>query len=267
MVDRIVPATAAGPVALAAELLGVDDAVPVPAEPFGMWVLEDRFPAGRPRWEAGGATFTDEVERYEVLKLRLLNGTHSLIAYLGLLAGAPTICEAVARAEIRAAGERVMRDEYLPTVDVPSGLDAERYMEQLMSRFSNPALGHRTAQVASDGSLKLPVRITGAVLDRLAAGVVPRLVALTVAAYIRCLGAPDAADAAGGAAMSDPLRNRLESLGGRHLDSRSLVRAVFALDVFAAELAQSGAFVDAVAELHAVLVRHGHGAAIEAALR
>ncbi|MGI9099928.1 MAG: mannitol dehydrogenase family protein [Solirubrobacteraceae bacterium] len=266
MVDRIVPATRPEHRVRAAELLGLDDAAPVVAEPFHMWVLEDRFPGGRPRWEAAGAIFSDEVERYEQLKLRLLNATHSLIAYLGLLAGEPSIARAIARPEIRAAAEHVIHDELRPTLDAPAGVDVPRYVDELFARFANAALDHRACQVASDGSAKLPARITGAVLHHTGRGVVPRALALTVAAYVRCLATPGAYDAARLGATADPQRDRLEELGRRARDSRELVEAVFELGIFAPAVAQATPFVDAIAELHAVLVAHGHGAAIEAAI-
>ena len=110
------------------------------------------------RWEAAGAIFSDDVRRYEQLKLRLLNATHSLIAYLGLLAGARTIAEAVGRPAIRAAAEHALHAELLPTLAAPPDLDVAAYVEQLFGRFANAALEHRACQVASDGSLKLPVR-------------------------------------------------------------------------------------------------------------
>ena len=247
MVDRIVPATTDAHRAQAAQLLGVDDAVPVPAEPFSMWVLEDRFPGGRPRWEAGGVIFSDEVERYEILKVRLLNATHSLIAYLGLLAGARFISDAVAIPQIADAAQRAMRDELLPTLEVPAGLDVDDYMRQLMARFENPATGHRTAQVASGGSLKLPERLGDAVAHHLAAGLVPRLLALAVAAFARCIAVPD---------VRDPARERLEALD----DARSLVAAVFP-----AAIAEAAPFVEAVSELHDALARGGWRAGVEAA--
>lgn len=234
MVDRIVPATADAHRAQAAQLLGVEDAVPVPAEPFSMWVLEDRFAAGRPRWEAGGAIFSDEVERYEVLKVRLLNGTHSLIAYLGLLAGARFVADAVAIPEIRSAAERAMHDELLPTVEVPAGLDPGGYMRQLMARFENPATGHQTAQVASDGWHKLPERLGDAVLHHLDGGRVPRLLALAVAGFVLHVG-----------------RDDVRSLLG---------------ELFPPAVAQAEPFVVAVGELHDALVRGGWRAGIEAAL-
>jgi fructuronate reductase len=267
MVDRMVPATRAEHRDRVAELLGRCDAVPVVAEPFSMWVLEDRFPLGRPRWEAAGAIFSDEVQRYEELKLRLLNATHSLIAYLGLLAGARSIAQAIGQPEIHAAAEHLVDDELLATVQAPSGFDLPRYVDALFVRFANAALDHRTCQVASDGSLKLAARITAPACHHLDRGVVPRGLALTVAAWIRCLATPDAYDATALGAVTDPQRERLQDLGRRAAGSRELVEAVFELGVFAPALAGATSFVDAVAELHDVLVRHDHRAAIEAALR
>jgi fructuronate reductase len=266
MVDRIVPATRPEHRARVAGLLGLRDGAPVVAEPFHMWVLEDRFPGGRPRWEAAGAIFSDEVERYEQLKLRLLNATHSLIAYLGLLAGARSIAEAVARPEIRAAAEHAVHAELRPTFDAPARIDVPRYVDELFARFANAALDHRSCQVASDGSTKLPARMTAAVLHHTARGRVPRALALAVAAWIRCLATPGAYDAAALGAVADPERDRLEALGRCARDSRELVEAVLALGIFARELAEATAFVEAVWELHAVLAAHGHRAAIEAAI-
>lgn len=267
MVDRIVPATSGEHRARAAELLGLDDAAVVVAEPFSMWVLEDRFPAGRPCWESAGAIFSDELERYEQLKLRLLNATHSLIAYLGLLAGARSIAQAIARPEIRAATEQLIHDELRPTLHPPAQVDVARYVEDLFARFANAAIDHRACQVASDGSAKLAVRITAAILHHGARGTVPRALALTVAAYIRCLATPGAYDAAALGAIADPQRERLEDLGRRARDSHELVEGVFELEIFDPALAGSGSFVEAVAELHAILVAHDYRAAIEAAIR
>jgi fructuronate reductase len=267
MIDRIVPATRPEHRARATELLGMHDAAPVVAEPFSMWVLEDRFPGGRPRWESAGAIFSDEVERYEQLKLRLLNATHSSIAYLGLLAGARSIAQAIARREIRLAAEHLIHDELLPTFDAPSEVDVPHYVGELFARFANAALDHRTCQVASDGSQKLAARITAPVLHHVAAGFVPRVLALTVAAWIRCVATPDAYDATALGVVADPQSAPLRRAGRRAVSSRALVGAVFELGIFAPELAQATPFVDAVAELHAVMVRHDAFAAVVAATR
>ncbi len=187
MVDRIVPATTDAYRAAVAAHLGVTDAIPVPAEPFTMWVLEDRFAAGRPAWEHGGAIFTDDVEPYELLKLRLLNGTHSLIAYLGALDGHATIPGATAQPFVADAARRVLFDDYLPSVTVPADVDLDGYVAQLFERWSNTALGHRTQQVGSDGSVKLGQRVPEPALLQLRAGRLPHHLALTVAAYLCCL--------------------------------------------------------------------------------
>jgi fructuronate reductase len=261
MVDRIVPAPRPEHRERVAELLGLRDEAAVAAEPYCAWVLEDRFPGGRPRWEAAGAVYSDEVARYEQLKLRLLNATHSLLAYLGLLAGARTIADAIAMPEIRAAAEHAIEHDLLATLDAPAGVDLPRYVDELMARFANAALEHRTCQVAADGSQKLPIRLGAAVAEHAAAGVVPRGLALVVAAWVRCLATPDVIDSV----VADPRSAELRSLGRRARDSRELVTAVFDLGIFAPGI--SGPFAAAVAELHDVLVRHGPRAAIEAAIQ
>ena len=261
MVDRIVPSSAPIYNDAARQALGVVDEIAVPAEPFTMWVMENRFAAGRPAWEAGGATFTDDVEPYELLKVRLLNGTHSLIAYLGALDGRATIPEAVAQPDIECAARRIMLDDYLPTVRVPAGMNAEQYMAQLFERWSNTALGHRTAQVGSDGSVKLAQRIPIPAMLHLAEGRTPRHLALTLAAYLCCIAPPAGLDPGPhAAAMADPARPRLAGLATR--PSREFVHGVLTDGgLFPKELAFSDEFVRATAEFVDIIVAHGPRAA------
>jgi fructuronate reductase len=264
VVDRIVPATTSDHRRMAAEALGLRDEVPVPTEPFSMWVLQDRFAAGRPAWEAGGAIFTDDVHGYELLKLRLLNGTHSLIAYLGMLSGQRYIAGAVRQPAIEKAARAAM-DEYLPTLDVPGDVDLPRYVEQLFERFGNTAIAHPTTQVGSDGSLKLPVRVTEPALYHLDRGLVPRVLALTVAGYVACLAYPAGYGRTVGT-VSDPAGTHLAELGARHGEPGDLVRAVFEeARIFAPALSERTEFLDAVAELLGTLRRHGVGAAVDEA--
>jgi fructuronate reductase len=261
MVDRIVPATTGELRRLVAERTGVDDAIPVPAEPFTMWAIEDDFAAGRPRWEAGGAIFTDDVPAFEVLKLRLLNGTHSLIAYLGLLAGCRHIPDAVARPFVETAARRVIA-EYLPTFTPPAAIDVDEYVEQLFERFANSALAHRCSQVASDGSVKLPQRITAPVL---AHETVPDHLALTVAAFL-CCTAPLGAAPPGTEDIRDPALPRLRSLAASARGASELVERVFREGrIFSPELAERPAFLARIAELMEILRAHGPRAAAEAA--
>jgi fructuronate reductase len=262
MVDRIVPATTDADRDAVRRHLGVVDAIPVPAEPFSMWVIEDDFAVGRPAWEHGGALFTDDVGPYELLKLRLLNGTHSLIAYLGALAGHGTIPESVATPSIHGAASRVLHEEYLPTVEVPAGIEVEAYVAQLFDRWSNTALGHRTSQVGSDGSVKLAQRVPEPALTHLAAGRMPHHLALTVAAYLCCVAPPSGFGPGPHAeAMTDPARESLAPLAARG----DFVAAALGAGLLGAELATHTEFVKRVAELVEVLAKHGPAAAIQEA--
>lgn len=184
MVDRIVPATTDRDRAEAAGLLGLRDEGLVVAEPFGQWVIEDRFAADRPAWGQAGATLVAEVAPYEMAKLRLLNGTHSLLAYLGALHGHRTIAEAVADDRLADAARALQRADAIPTLDAPPGTDLTAYGDQILERFANPHLRHTTVQIAMDGSQKLPIRLLGTARDRLRAGAVPEHCALAVAAWM-----------------------------------------------------------------------------------
>ena len=267
MVDRIVPATTDVHRSLALEELGLHDAVPVPTEPFSMWVLQDEFAAGRPAWERAGAIFTDDVESYELLKLRLLNGTHSLIAYLGLLAGVPTIPEAIAVPYIEAAARKVIRDEYLPTIRVPASVDVEAYIEDLFIRFSNTELGHRTAQVASDGSQKLPQRVVGPTVSLSAGGHVPHLICLTVAAFFACLAPIHSSVTPLTRAVSDPMRRCLQEHAAAAGDAGDLVSSVFdRTGLFPGELTSIMAFRRRVVELLEIIEARGVEPAVREAM-
>jgi fructuronate reductase len=264
VVDRIVPATTDEYRAMAARHLGVQDLVPVPSEPFSQWVLEDRFAAGRPRWETGGAVLTGDVEPYELLKLRLLNGTHSLIAYLGILDGRETIPAAIGQPFIEQAARHVLDDDYLPTVTEPEGVVVEEYIEQLFTRWSNSALAHRTTQVGTDGSVKLAQRLPVPVRMHLENGRVPQHLALTLAAYLCCLTSPSPGLAA---EINDPARPRLVALHNESAGTAAFVRAVLADGLLGQDLADSRAFADRTAELADLISRSGPAAAAKEAAR
>jgi fructuronate reductase len=253
LVDRIVPATQAADRDEAARLLGVTDAGTVVAEPFRQWVIEDTFAAGRPAWEDAGAILTDDVTSYEVLKLRLLNGAHSTLAYLGALAGHEFIWQAVADPDLAAVTRRLMTDDASPTVPAPVDVDVGRYRDEVLARFANPALGHRTTQVAMDGSHKLPQRLLDTARERLAAGAEPVWVCLAVAAWMRYV-------ATHGADLDDPMAARLAAALGGADDPPAVVRALLGVrDVFGADLAESTVFGDRVTDWLAQL--HARGAA------
>ncbi|RWX80834.1 mannitol dehydrogenase family protein [Neorhizobium lilium] len=169
MVDRIVPAATDDTRQRAAELLGVEDRLAIETEPFIQWIIEDKFVSGRPQWEAGGAVFVKDVEPYEKMKLRLLNGSHTLIAHLGILHGLDYVRDVMTMPALAAEAKRHMQAA-VTTLDPVSGIDLDAYMQQLLERFANPRIAHRNIQIAMDTSQKLPQRILAPAMDALAAG-------------------------------------------------------------------------------------------------
>ncbi|MDX8507610.1 mannitol dehydrogenase family protein [Mesorhizobium captivum] len=251
MVDRIVPATTDADRTRIAGELGLEDAWPVMTEPFRQWVIEDRFPAGRPAWEKFGVTMVEDVGPFEDMKLRLLNGAHSGIAYLGLLSGHATVDRAFADPAIRQFVDWLWA-EAIPTLPQDAGLDPIPYTAELAARFSNTALAHRTAQIANDGSQKLPQRIVASALTRLEAGLLPEHLSLVVAAWI-------AACAARGGSLplghfTDPLDAALTALLGQELPANETVTEVFELAGFAKDHAKRQTLIELVA-VHLVHLR------------
>ncbi|WP_078196522.1 mannitol dehydrogenase family protein [Cupriavidus necator] len=170
MVDRIVPAASAASIDLATQHLGMRDEAAIVCEPFTQWVIEDRFAGPRPAWEAGGALLTTDVRPYQAMKLRLLNGTHSAMAYAGQLCGLASIADVMANPAAAAFARGVMED-LRATVAAPPGYDVDRYCRELLHRFENTALAHLTAQIATDGTQKIPVRWLPALRESCSAGI------------------------------------------------------------------------------------------------
>lgn len=158
MVDRIVPASTEVDRNELEQRTGVRDDGAVFTEPFSQWVIEDAFAGPRPRWEEHGAQIVADVAPYETAKLRMLNGAHSLLAYCGLREGLTYVHEAVAHPRLRPLTVRLMLDEAAPTIAAGEGQDLAAYAHALIARFDNPQLHHRLAQIAMDGSQKLPQR-------------------------------------------------------------------------------------------------------------
>ena len=190
MVDRIVPETTEADRAAVAAELSLTDAWPVITEPFTQWIVEDQFPAGRPDFASAGVQLVADVTPFEHMKLRLLNASHSALAYLGYLAGYETIA-AVMTNDRFAAFARGMMEESAPTLAMPDGTDLAGYSASLLKRFSNPALHHRTWQIAMDGSQKLPQRLLGTMQDRLRMELPIDTHALAVAGWMRYITASD----------------------------------------------------------------------------
>ncbi|KAB0622430.1 mannitol dehydrogenase family protein [Castellaniella defragrans] len=261
MVDRITPAVTELDRQEVARRLGVFDAAPVVTEPFSQWVIEDAFSSDRPAWEDVGATLTDDVAAFEEMKLRLLNGSHSALAYLGGLAGYETVARAMCDAHLAGFIERLMDDAAL-TLTMPAGVDLEAYRRSLLARFRNGALNHLTAQIAMDGSQKLPQRILAPVRHRLARGLDVERHALVVAAWIRYLQGRSEHGAT--LAINDPMGDALTgavAAAGPSVEGR--VEAVLGFgQVFGQDLPRDAAFVRSVERALHVVSSKGVGAAL-----
>lgn len=257
MVDRIVPATTDADREDSRRLTGFDDAWPVSTEPFTQWVIEDAFGGARPHFEAAGATTTRDVAGYEAMKLRLLNGSHSTMAYLGYLAGHETIADAIADPVFAALVRGQMVEEMEPTLAVPAGADVRAYEAQLLERFANPALRHRTWQIAMDGSQKIPQRWLGPIRAHLAAGrPFPRL-ALALAGWIAYASGRD--ERGGEIDVRDPLAARFAEIAARAGgDVAARVEGFLAVrEVFGEDLGTDERFVAALVAAARLVAKHG----------
>lgn len=200
MVDRITPATTPAVLERVAQVIGARDEAAVAAEPFTQWVIEDDFAGPRPPWELAGAEIVPDVLPWEHAKLRMLNGTHSLLAYAGRVFGHATLAQTVVDPVILPHARAFMFADALPTLVAPEGADLHAYGEELLDRFANPATGHTTAQVSTDGSQKIPIRWGVPAEEALAAGRVAHGVAFGLAAWCEFVRRAVAA----GADLGDP---------------------------------------------------------------
>lgn len=266
MVDRITPATSEADKAAVANGLGMVDAWPVVTEPFHQWVIEDRFPPGRPDWEVGGALMVDDVRPYELMKLRCLNGAHSLLAYLSAVAGIGTVADAMADPQLPKVLRRFWHDDVLPTLPPVPGTDVEAYLVALEGRFANPGIEYPTLKVASDGSQKLPQRLLAIARARLAAGGEPKVVPLAVAAWMRFLLGTDETGAT--YPIDDPMAERLTALAkAAGPDAGALTDALLSIrDIFGDDLPGAPAFRAAVERHLAGLLERGVAATLAAFL-
>jgi fructuronate reductase len=222
MVDRITPASTPATFDAVRAATGLDDPLAVDTEPFRQWVIEDRFAGPRPGWADAGALIVASVTPFESMKLRLLNGSHSLIAYMGALAGHDAVRDVMAEPHLRSIVAAHM-PAAAATLDPIAGFDPATYQAALLQRFANPQIRHRCLQIAADGSQKLPSRIFAAAADAFARGQSPAPFAAVTAAWIRFLGGQD--DKGGPLAPVDPLAQALMAAAA-HPTARAAVLAV-----------------------------------------
>ena len=233
MVDRIVPATTPEDLARVEGLLGCADLGAVKAEPFSQWIVEDDFAGPRPAWERAGVQFVADVRPFELAKLRMLNGAHSTLAYLGLLAGYETVDQVVADPAIRAVIDRLMRGEAAMTIPPAEGLDAQAYADALSARFANAALEHRLRQIAMDGSQKLPQRLLGTIIDCHSRGITAGAAIAGVAGWMLYVDRErDGID--------DPMAQDLGAIARAAPDDAALVDALMDVRAIFGELAGMG---------------------------
>lgn len=259
MVDRIVPRTTDADRERIAAALGAHDGWPVVAEPFFDWAVEDYFAADRPEWTAGGARCVAKAAPYERLKLRMVNGAHSALAYLGAMAGWSTVDEAMAQPALRRFLDALMREEIAPTLHDLADVDLTAYRARLLQRFANPALAHRTQQIAMDGSQKLPQRLLGTVRDRLARGEGIARLGLALAAWLHHLRGVD--ELGQPYAISDPLAPQLAAL--QRPDARDCVEATVRFAPVFGDLGGDRALIEAMTKALASLRSEGIVATLE----
>jgi fructuronate reductase len=261
MVDSITPATDAALRSRVEQTLGLQDAWPIQRERFAQWVVEETDFAGQPDWASVGVTLSRDVSAYERAKLRLLNGAHSTLAYMGLLAGLETVAQAMAQPALRSFIDRLMREDIQPTLVGQPAEELASYRQSILRRFENPAMRHQLAQIAWDGSQKLPIRLLGTVADAIRAQRPLQRLALPVAAWMSFVRAR----AASNTPIVDPLAEQLATCGRRTTgNSRHDLPLYLALPgVFSADLAADAGFVRALGNAYDLITRSGPFEAIK----
>lgn len=256
MVDRIVPAMTETSLAQVIEILGYTDPCSIACEPFRQWVIEDHFVKGHPDWHLAGAEFVQDVVPYEEMKLRMLNGSHSFLAYLGYIAGYPHISDAIANPDFYRCVQKLMLEEQVPTLNMPAGTDLPGYARQLLERFANPSIQHRTWQIAMDGSQKLPPRFLNSIQWHLAHGSDFNLLALGVAGWMIYVSGVDEAGQA--IDIRDPLASVYQEIVAATPDGTERIQALLAItSIFGQDLSHQDHFVRSVTQHYETLKKIG----------
>ena len=256
MVDRITPATKEQDIINFANENGVYDPALVVHEDFFQWVIEDKFSSERPKFELAGIQMVRDVELHEKMKLRCLNGTHSALAYLGYLAGFNTIAECVSHASMVNYIQYLWDKEIIPTLETPEGENLDDYCNKLLERYQNPAIEHKTWQIAMDGSQKLPQRILETVSDLIKHRRDFQGLALAIAAWMKYVTGislnGDTID------VRDPLVNDFAIIAKKSKTSEHYVNFILNQSkVFPANLRDSSAFRIQILKSYKFLEEYG----------
>jgi mannitol 2-dehydrogenase len=242
MVDRITPATTDEHRALVREKFGIDDRWPVIAEEFKQWVIEDHFVQGRPAWENAGAQIVADVHPYEKMKIRLLNGGHQAMCYIGMLLGYRSATEAMADEQIRTLVRRYMDQEVTPLLSPVPGIDLAEYKVTLLSRFANPAINDQLGRIGTDGSARIAEFVLPTVRDQIKRGGPTRIAAFIVAAWMRYLSGRD--DTGSELPFSDAQGTSLQETARQGGADASVLLSIHS--VFGSDLPKSPIFADEV---------------------
>jgi len=256
MVDRIVPAATPETLSEIESLLGVADLGGIATESFRQWVIEDNFVAGHPDWAVAGAQLVEDVIPYENMKLRMLNGSHSFLAYLGYLGGYQHIDDTMTDDHYRKAASTLMLREQAPTLNMPEKTDLVGYADLLIKRFCNPSLKHKTSQIAMDGSQKLPQRMLNSIRFHLAHESDFSHLALGVAGWMRYVSGVD--EHGGVIEVHDPMAEQLKSICNQHGLNVSVVPALASVEaIFGTDLPVNPRFINAVVTAYERLIAVG----------
>ncbi|UTV31010.1 fructuronate reductase [Photobacterium atrarenae] len=263
MVDRIVPAATDETLTEIAKLVGVADPCGIACEPFRQWVIEDNFVNGRPAWDQAGAEFVADVVPFEEMKLRMLNGSHSFLAYLGYLGGYDHISDTMTNLSYRKAAFDMMMQAQAPTLKMPEGTDLESYAKLLIERFRNPSLKHQTWQIAMDGSQKIPQRLGASLRHHLAQGTDYRWLAMGIAGWMRYISGID--EHGNPIDVQDPMAAQFRAIYEAHEINPSVVKALLGIEaIFGSDLVQNEALVADITTAYELLITKGAKAAVAA---
>lgn len=262
MVDRIAPATTESDIEQLRAKQGYIDLACVTHESFREWVIEDNFCAGRPNWKTGNVQFVESVTGHELKKLRCLNGTHSGLAYLGYLAGYETIADTVADPAFSQLCHKLWQTEIIPTVPAPSGVNLQDYCNTLLERYRNPAIRHRTWQIAMDGSQKIPQRLLGTLSDNLISNRPIEGIALVLAAWMRYVSGVD--ENGNEIDVRDPMSEQLRTVASGNATTEETVKAFLSMsEVFGQLPEDNSKLAVALTQAYASLLEHGTKGAVE----
>ncbi|BDR13308.1 MULTISPECIES: mannitol dehydrogenase family protein [Vibrio] len=226
MVDRIVPAMTPDQFDVIEQETGYRDPCGVVCEDFRQWVVEDNFVAGRPDWTAAGAMLVEDVLPYEEMKLRMLNGSHSFLAYNGTLAGYEYIYQCMQDEELRQVTLTLMREEQAKSLSPSLSVDLEQYAELLVARFSNQNIKHKTGQIAMDGSQKLPQRAVDPFLTLYDRGIATRCLPVLIAGWMHYV----INTIKSGEALADPLAEEFTDIVSRANDKLQIAETLLKVE-------------------------------------